>query len=39
MKKLNNRGLAQFKCINNIYDKVDKNGANFGSAIFVILAD
>ena len=24
MKKLNNRGLVQFKCINNIYDKVYK---------------
>ena len=39
MKKLNNRGLVQFKCINNIYYKVYKNGANFDSAIFVILAD
>lgn len=26
MKKLNNRGLVQFKCINNIYNKVYKNG-------------
>ena len=34
MKKLNNRGLVQFKCINNIYDEVYKNGAKSQKRVF-----
>ena len=34
MKKLNNRGLVQFKCINNIYYKVYKNGAKSQKRVF-----